>query len=235
MKCEKCNKGLSNAPAIVIAEHVFCYKCAKVCEEYLNTKNKESTRKRYLDDITTYDALKSQYDIVYAAYLAAKSEESKNGWGCLLFLLFGSFIVIAPFLSGSANTVWPIWLIVTVAVFWGWTKYFSDKNKNTDIKMPVAPTLPREIEPVAVEINIVKDRNDNEDTPFYDYRKRVLLRDGFECQVCGAKKASQNLEVHHVIPQAKGGSDYLSNLVALCLVCHEREEWFGHYHKRRSL
>lgn len=54
-------------------------------------------------------------------------------------------------------------------------------------------------------------------------RRQVFLRDGFKCQECGAMP-SQNrhvfLEVDHIIPDCKGGSNDLSNLQTLCDVCN---------------
>lgn len=51
-----------------------------------------------------------------------------------------------------------------------------------------------------------------------EIRKRVLFRDGFKCKTCGSR---ENLEVHHVIPLSKGGTNTLDNLVTLCRKCHE--------------
>lgn len=50
------------------------------------------------------------------------------------------------------------------------------------------------------------------------YRK-VFARDGHKCTVCGSTHA---LEVDHIIPRAKGGSDTLENLRLLCRSCNQR-------------
>lgn len=50
-------------------------------------------------------------------------------------------------------------------------------------------------------------------------RKKVLERDDFVCQNCGAESS---LEIHHIVPQMVGGSNELSNLVALCQECHRQ-------------
>lgn len=49
-------------------------------------------------------------------------------------------------------------------------------------------------------------------------RWRVLKRDKFTCQYCGAMGVC--LEVDHVIPQSKGGSDDDDNLKAACIACN---------------
>lgn len=61
----------------------------------------------------------------------------------------------------------------------------------------------------------------------YD-REEILRRDNLTCQICGHKKQRKNLEVHHIIPRAKGGTDSIENLVTLCKHCHDREDWYEH-------
>lgn len=46
--------------------------------------------------------------------------------------------------------------------------------------------------------------------------KRCLERDNHTCRRCG----SHGVAAHHIIPRAKGGSDTLENLAALCKKCH---------------
>jgi len=46
----------------------------------------------------------------------------------------------------------------------------------------------------------------------------VLRRDGWRCQVCGSK---QNLQVHHKQLRSQQGPDNDSNLITLCVDCHE--------------
>lgn len=51
-------------------------------------------------------------------------------------------------------------------------------------------------------------------------RFEVLKRDSFKCQHCGASAPEELLQVDHVTPQAKGGTDDLWNLVASCHRCN---------------
>lgn len=51
-------------------------------------------------------------------------------------------------------------------------------------------------------------------------RMRILHRDGFKCQYCGAEAPDVRLEVDHVIPRSKGGSNRPSNLVTACAPCN---------------
>ena len=48
-------------------------------------------------------------------------------------------------------------------------------------------------------------------------RKLVFIRDNYCCVKCGSKK---NLEIHHIIPDARDGSSRLENLQLLCRDCN---------------
>ncbi len=61
-------------------------------------------------------------------------------------------------------------------------------------------------------------------------RARILSRDGFTCQICGATVGDPDpsnphrrlrLHVDHIVPIANGGSNEDSNLRTLCSACNE--------------
>lgn len=61
-------------------------------------------------------------------------------------------------------------------------------------------------------------------------RARILLRNGYTCQVCGAAAGDPHpldssrtvrLHIDHIIPKSKGGTDEDSNLRTLCSACNE--------------
>lgn len=53
-------------------------------------------------------------------------------------------------------------------------------------------------------------------------RFAVLERDGFRCRACGATPGSgAELEVDHIVPRSKGGSNALANLQTLCRKCNQ--------------
>lgn len=64
-------------------------------------------------------------------------------------------------------------------------------------------------------------------------RWRILMRDQFTCQYCGARAPEVKLQVDHVRPKSKGGSDEEFNLVTACATCNqgktdaELEDRFG--------
>ncbi|HPE32386.1 MAG TPA: HNH endonuclease [Parvularculaceae bacterium] len=55
-------------------------------------------------------------------------------------------------------------------------------------------------------------------------RFNVFLRDGFECQYCGAGDR-ENLTFDHIIPRSKGGRTTWENIVAACSACNLRKGW----------
>jgi 5-methylcytosine-specific restriction endonuclease McrA len=67
------------------------------------------------------------------------------------------------------------------------------------------------------EMNPKRPRLRLEPEAYRELRHRVLERDGWRCQNCGA---AQNLQVHHIERRSKLGSDTCDNLIALCAQCH---------------
>jgi 5-methylcytosine-specific restriction endonuclease McrA len=48
-------------------------------------------------------------------------------------------------------------------------------------------------------------------------KKRIIYIFGGECAICGNP---ENLEIHHIIPRAEGGTNDIANLLPLCHECH---------------
>jgi 5-methylcytosine-specific restriction endonuclease McrA len=51
-------------------------------------------------------------------------------------------------------------------------------------------------------------------------RFKVLERDGFRCQYCGASPDNTSLHIDHVLPIAAGGTNELENLKTACAACN---------------
>ena len=50
-------------------------------------------------------------------------------------------------------------------------------------------------------------------------KRKALKRAGYRCAECGA---TQDLQVHHIVPVSVGGGDNQRNLQVLCDKCHRR-------------
>jgi hypothetical protein len=65
-----------------------------------------------------------------------------------------------------------------------------------------------------------KVNNNNRSPVSKALRHKVLMRDRSTCQACGARAPDVQLEVDHIIPVSKGGTDDMQNLTTLCLDCN---------------
>lgn len=55
---------------------------------------------------------------------------------------------------------------------------------------------------------------------FARQRHAVFVRDNYRCVECGATNKDTILHVDHIHPKSKGGSNELSNLQTLCILCN---------------
>jgi len=67
-----------------------------------------------------------------------------------------------------------------------------------------------------------KEYQNGEQKGFWNVREYVLYRDGHTCQACKGRSRDTVLEVHHIIPRSKRGTDRPDNLITLCHTCHEK-------------
>jgi len=54
-------------------------------------------------------------------------------------------------------------------------------------------------------------------------RFEVLKRSGGRCELCGTSSRDNQIDVDHIVPRAKGGSNDISNLQALCRTCNAQK------------
>ena len=54
-----------------------------------------------------------------------------------------------------------------------------------------------------------------------EVRKFVYQRDKYQCQSCGKTDQETKLSIDHIIPLSRGGSNDISNLQTLCLICNQ--------------
>lgn len=56
-----------------------------------------------------------------------------------------------------------------------------------------------------------------------DIRRRIIARQRWLCMYCGGRRKTENFEIDHIYPVARGGSNDESNLQALCGPCNARK------------
>jgi len=54
-------------------------------------------------------------------------------------------------------------------------------------------------------------------------RSRILARDRYRCQYCGARGTAFDLTIDHILPRSRGGRTAPENLCAACLACNQRK------------
>jgi 5-methylcytosine-specific restriction endonuclease McrA len=54
-------------------------------------------------------------------------------------------------------------------------------------------------------------------------RQNLMLRDQYQCQYCGKRPGPSELNLDHVVPRARGGTDSWDNLVVSCRPCNMRK------------
>jgi hypothetical protein len=57
----------------------------------------------------------------------------------------------------------------------------------------------------------------------YEIKEYLLLKYGHRCVYCKGRRGDPVLEVDHVIPRVRGGSDKISNLVIACRTCNQEK------------
>lgn len=51
-------------------------------------------------------------------------------------------------------------------------------------------------------------------------RAFLLIRQGWKCEYCDRPLHLKTITIDHMVPQSKGGTDHLVNLVAACRSCN---------------
>lgn len=54
-------------------------------------------------------------------------------------------------------------------------------------------------------------------------RKRILERDKYKCQICGAIGLDK-LHIHHILKRKQKGKDFDDNLITVCPSCHKKAD-----------
>lgn len=57
-----------------------------------------------------------------------------------------------------------------------------------------------------------------------EVKKYVFERNKYQCQSCGKTHLETELQIDHIIPLARGGSNDISNLQTLCSNCNLKKK-----------
>jgi len=90
----------------------------------------------------------------------------------------------------------------------------------------------RQIRNIERRLNRLQEGEESFDIYAEDWNEisqMIRERDGFKCRRCGAtigelEEIGSHLIVHHIVPRKKGGSNWPSNLISLCIACHREVE-----------
>ncbi len=77
----------------------------------------------------------------------------------------------------------------------------------------------QELERLSCDAQIVEPGKPNRATIKPSVRRQALSRDQHRCQTPGCRN-TRFLEIHHLVPRNKGGTNELKNLITLCGRCH---------------
>jgi hypothetical protein len=121
----------------------------------------------------------------------------------------------------DASSIFIVGVVLACAftVFYYRRKYHNIKRRYENLVNPPKPAP-------SPKSKLELDREQ-----YLKLRSQILLRDGFRCQECGYYK---HLEVHHIVPRSKGGTDDLKNLITLCQRCHGKKHGFKNRENRRA-
>ena len=91
-------------------------------------------------------------------------------------------------------------------------------NEKAPIKIFLEDILPDSIIPLDYEKK--ENKNGGRTNLPKSLRHKILKRDRYTCQACGARAPDVELEVDHKVPISKGGTDDELNLITLCRDCN---------------
>jgi len=236
-RCRQCGKDLIQRPTIMVGSEAFCYCCAKsqypkVMDEARRARNREArriapARKEYKKALHAFELVEQQYAIKREEAAAVRFYTKRNMWIIAWAVAIPCGIVL-PIIGLIA--ILPVFLVIQLI----WDRKRTSRLAAFDCTHS-RPVFDR-TEPSQnfVPDPIVSLHPDCSAPSFinigYD-REWILRHDDFMCQCCQSRFPTAELEIHHLLPRAQGGSDSIRNLITLCKPCHFREDWFDHVHK----
>lgn len=237
MSCTSCGQDLAGKPKINVEGSVYCYQCSKKEVEARNEAKRQAVYAQYERERRAYDEAWAKFDKEQQAWRRERDNFVMAGTpGCGLGVFGGilSAIVCYGIAESYEKDMGIIGVILGVLLaFFLWRNYLTSLQRQRDVEfrsLQPAPKfdLPYPQRPRISPVVHAPLGPDGSTSRTVNYREEILRRDNFTCQVCGHKKRRVNLEVHHIIPRARGGTDDPTNLITVCKPCHDREDWYEH-------
>jgi hypothetical protein len=230
MECVECSISLDDRPCILVESQEHCFRCAKQA-----VKDRiEWAKQKYEKDLKIYEEKKLDYQRKFQDWLDRKERVFSSKMPILDVLGYGiAFGFIGNLIVPIIGAFFGFFIGFFVFQFF-WDREQAKLNAAYRLKnpQPINPNLKQPSNPEPVDIDFeLDDTRFTEPIAGKNYRRQILLRDGYVCQNCGEQKTDTNLEVHHIHTKAKDGPDHPTNLITLCLYCHDREKWFDHNRK----
>jgi hypothetical protein len=226
MYCSRCNDNLFGKPKIDVDGSCFCYTCAKKEVATREKERREEAQNQYYSEKKAYDEARAAFTNENADWVKRR-QEFVGTYGCALA------IVSAVILSYLVNQLFSIGFagVIGAFIFCGFVAETVQDIRDAKFRAIAPEPILESNEPKLQTVDLVDHfplDHDGSTVSKDSYRKKILLRDKNTCQVCGKRKEIHNLEIHHIIPRAQGGSDDPTNLVTICKHCHDREIWYEH-------
>lgn len=227
--CDRCQDLLAGKPKIDVEGKVYCYRCAKSKVKTLERSRQREAEEKCRTDKARYDSLKGDFDKKYSEWVRERREYIDPrrwdlSWAFAFVVIFGGigWYISTGYAWGGALIGFCLWAVQSSNVEKKLDMEFRNKVPEP-IFLETIPTL------IVPEVDHYLLPPDGTRLGRKNYREEILLRDGQRCQSCGMKLfLAQNFEVHHIIPKSQGGADDPTNLITLCLHCHDREDWYSH-------
>lgn len=234
--CEKCNLELYGKPKILVLDSILCYRCAKIEVNAEKNRKLDNQKAEYAILIAAFDKRRSEINDINSKWWQNKFEfinKGRLGFWQKFFIILALSIIINFNNPGNHYGLWSF-LILSIIMYVYSKKIDEHRSAIFESSNPEPPRF-NETKPIFepddfVEFEILSP-DDSPDIPRRGLRDEIIKRDKLTCQICGSRKQKKNLEVHHIIPLSNGGIDHPTNLITLCLHCHDRENWFGHKRK----
>jgi hypothetical protein len=221
---------LAGKPKIEIEGQPYCYKCAKLEQLTRDVAAITRTRTEFAQRERGYEHRKQAFYDQHDEWRRQRNAYCKLGQpGCV----GGVILTVALGVFASTFSVKLIW-VGLIAASLSYLVFASYVERRRHSQFIIENPEPKFSEDAPVD-NLVPTRvqhrlleSDGTRLSSRNYREEILKRDNNTCQRCGKKKQRRFLEVHHIIPRSKGGTDDPTNLITLCHHCHDRETWYGH-------